>query len=242
MGVARSDGRSPAALRPVRFTLGVQDFAEGSCMVEMGRTRVICAATIDEGVPSFLRDSGRGWVTGEYSMLPRSTVERTPREVKSGRPSGRTQEIQRLIGRSLRAVTDMEGMGERTVTVDCDVLVADGGTRTAAITGGYVALVLALREVAARAGLPRAPVNDEVAAVSVGIVGGEILLDLCYEEDVAASVDMNVVATGSGTLVEVQGTAEGDPFGRAQLDALLDAALGGIADLVRVQREALGIA
>lgn len=241
MGVRRSDGRASGALRPVRFTPDVQDFAEGSCLVEMGRTRVICAATVENGVPPFLRDSGRGWVTGEYSMLPRSTVQRMPREVRSGRPSGRTQEIQRLIGRSLRAVTDMEALGERTVTVDCDVLVADGGTRTAAITGGYVALHRALRGVAERAGLAGVPVTDQVAGVSVGIVEGEILLDLCYEEDVAASVDMNVVATGAGTLVEVQGTAEGEPFGRAQLDALLDAALAGVANLVRAQREALGL-
>lgn len=219
----------------------MQPFAEGSCTIEMGRTRVLCAASVEEGVPPWLRDTGRGWVTGEYSMLPRATATRTRREVKAGRPSGRTQEIQRLIGRSLRAVTDMTALGERTITVDCDVITADGGTRTAAITGGWVALYLAASRLAEQAGLDAVPVVDQVGAVSAGIVGGEALLDLTYEEDVAASVDFNVVSTASGHLVEVQGTAEGDPFGRGDLDALLDATLAGIAELAEVQRSALGI-
>lgn len=236
----RAGGREPLALRPVRLARGLQEFAEGSCLIEMGRTRVLCAATVEPGVPPWLKGTGQGWVTGEYSMLPRATLVRTPREVRSGRPSGRTQEIQRLIGRSLRAVTDLRALGERTVTVDCDVLVADGGTRTAAITGGWAALREALEALVARGDLAAPPLRDHVAAVSVGIVDGRVLLDLDYEEDVAASVDMNVVATGSGLLVEVQGTAEGDPFERAQLDRLLEAALAGIGRLVEEQRLAFG--
>jgi ribonuclease PH len=238
--VTRSDGRAPDEPRPLRFTRGAQRFAEGSCLIEVGLTQVMCAASVEGRVPQFLRGTGRGWVTAEYSMLPRSTSVRTPREVQQGRPSGRTQEIQRLIGRSLRAVTDLASMGERTVTVDCDVLVADGGTRTAAISGGYVALYDALRHLAEAGSLERVPVSEEVAAVSVGIIGSEMLLDLTYEEDVAAEVDMNVVMTASGGLVEVQGTAEGAAFMRDQLDHMLDLAAAGIERITKAQREALG--
>ncbi len=235
----RKDGRAPDELRPVRISRGYQSFAEGSCVIELGGTRVLCAATFEEKVPPFLRGSGRGWVTAEYSMLPRSTLVRTPREVQQGRPSGRTQEIQRLIGRSLRAVTKLGEMGEATVTVDCDVLVADGGTRTAAITGAYIALHDAFRSRVDAGRLEAVPLADQVAAVSVGIIDGEGWLDLCYEEDVAAAVDMNVVMTGSGRFVEVQGTAEGEPFDKRDLTRLLDLAGGGIRSLVAAQREVL---
>jgi ribonuclease PH len=235
----RKDGRAPAELRPLRITRGYQAFAEGSCVIELGGTRVLCAATFEEKVPAFLRGSGRGWVTAEYSMLPRSTLVRTPREVQQGRPSGRTQEIQRLIGRSLRAVTQMNDMGEATVTVDCDVLIADGGTRTAAITGAYIALHDAFRSRVDAGRLERIPLAEEVAAVSVGVIDGEPTLDLCYEEDVAASVDMNVVMTGGGRFVEVQGTAEGETFDQKDLSRLLDLASSGIRSLVAAQREAL---
>lgn len=236
----RADGRGTGDLRPLRFTRSYLPFAEGSCLIELGMTRVLCAASVEERVPEFLRGTGRGWVTAEYSMLPRSTQVRTPREVKAGRPSGRTQEIQRLIGRSLRAVTDLSMLGDRTVTVDCDVLVADGGTRTASISGAYVALVDALRVVVQRGDLDRVPVSEEIAAVSVGLVGGELLLDLTYEEDAAAAVDMNVAMTASGGLVEVQGTAEEEAFSREQLDDLLDLAASGVAQIAKAQREALG--
>ena len=235
----RKDGRAPDDLRPLTITRGYQAFAEGSCVIELGGTRVLCAATFEEKVPPFLRGSGRGWVTAEYSMLPRSTLVRTPREVQQGRPSGRTQEIQRLIGRSLRAVTTMNAMGEATVTVDCDVLIADGGTRTAAITGAYIALHDAFRSRVDAGRLERVPLAEEVAAVSVGMIDGEPTLDLCYEEDVAAAVDMNVVMTGGGRFVEVQGTAEGEPFDQEDLSRLLDLAAGGIRSLVAAQREAL---
>ena len=235
----RKDGRGPEDLRPLSIAREYQEFAEGSCLISVGQTRVLCAASFEERVPAFLRGSGRGWVTAEYSLLPRSTTVRTPREVQQGRPSGRTQEIQRLIGRSLRAVTHLGGFGEATVTVDCDVLLADGGTRTAAITGAYVALHDAFRSMRDAGRIGRVPLVEEVAAVSVGILAGEPALDLCYEEDVAASVDMNVVMTGGGRFVEVQGTAEGEPFDRAQLDRLLELASGGITRLVRAQREAL---
>jgi ribonuclease PH len=225
-------------LRPVGYELGFQEWAHGSVLFSMGRTRVLCAATVSEDVPRWMKGTGRGWVTAEYSMLPASTSERSAREVNRGRPGGRTQEIQRLIGRALRSVTDLGGLGERTVTVDCDVLVADAGTRTASITGGYIALALALRS--ARGDAAAASVlTDSVAAVSAGIVDGSALLDLCYEEDAAAEVDFNVVMTGAATLVEVQGTAEGAPFSRPQLDELLDLAAAGIADLTKIQREAL---
>jgi ribonuclease PH len=230
----RADGRAPNELRPVRLTRGYQPNPEGSCLIEVGNTRVICAATVEEDVPRWLRGTGKGWVTAEYSMLPRATVERTPREVKSGRPSGRTQEIQRLIGRSLRAVTDLTKLGERSVVIDCDALVADGGTRTASITGAYVALAQALRRVGAEGAL-----KTEVAAVSVGVLGDTPVVDLDYVEDVAVEVDMNVVMTGRGGLVEVQGTAEGEPFDRALLDRMLDLAASGIDELIRAQRAAL---
>jgi ribonuclease PH len=207
--------------------------------MEFGRTRVLAAASYDSKVPKFLQGTGRGWVSAEYSMLPRSTEVRTPREVQQGRPSGRTQEIQRLIGRSLRAVTAMEQMGESTIWIDCDILQADGGTRTASITAGYIALSLAIRKLQERGVMTADPLVDEVAAVSAGIVDGEALLDLNYEEDSRADVDFNVVMTGSGRLVELQGTAEGEPFSRDELTALLDLAEGGIEQLTEVQRRAL---
>ena len=238
----RPDGRAPDELRPVAWELGYQDWAEGSILFSMGRTRVLVAATVSTDAPRWLRGTGRGWVTAEYSMLPRATSERSPREVTKGRPGGRTQEIQRLIGRSLRSVTDLSRLGERTITVDCDVLLADAGTRTASITAGYVALALALRKLSDRGTVPDDLLTDQVAAVSVGLVGGRPVLDLCYEEDAGAEVDFNVVMTASGTFVEVQGTAEGAPFSRAQLDGLLDLAEVGIDRLTKLQLEALGSA
>jgi ribonuclease PH len=237
--VTRPDGRAPDELRPVAYELHYQEWAAGSALFSMGKTRVLCAATVTEEAPRWLRGSGSGWVTGEYSMLPASTTERSPREVNRGRPGGRTQEIQRLIGRSLRGVTDLARMGERTITIDADVIQADAGTRTAAITGGYVALALALRGLAERGAVPDDLLRDSVAAVSVGLVDGEPRLDLSYEEDAAAEVDCNVVMTGSGSFVEVQGTAEGAPFARGELDALLDLAQAGIARLGEIQRSAL---
>jgi len=235
----RSDGRGPGELRPVTVHAGYLDWAEGSVLMEFGRTRVLAAASYDSKVPKFLQGTGRGWVSAEYSMLPRSTEVRTPREVQQGRPSGRTQEIQRLIGRSLRAVTAMEKMGESTIWIDCDILQADGGTRTASITAGYIALALAIRKLQERGVMTADPLADEVAAVSAGIVDGEALLDLNYEEDSRADVDFNVVMTGSGRLVELQGTAEGEPFSREELTALLDLAESGIEQLTAVQRRAL---
>ena len=235
----RPDGRAADELRPVTWELGYQDWAEGSVLFTMGRTRVLVAASVSEDAPRWLRGTGGGWVTAEYSMLPRATAERSAREVTRGRPGGRTQEIQRLIGRSLRAVTDLSRMGERTITIDCDVLLADAGTRTASITAGYVALALALRGLHDRGKVPDDLLTDSVAAVSVGMVGGGPLLDLCYEEDAGAEVDFNVVMTGSGTLVEVQGTAEGAPFTRGDLDGLLDLATGGIEHLTKLQADAL---
>jgi ribonuclease PH len=233
--VTRPDGREADHLRPVTYEIGFQEWAAGSVLFSMGRTRVLCAASIAEETPRWLRGTGKGWVTGEYSMLPASTAERSPREVNRGRPGGRTQEIQRLIGRALRSVTDMRGLGERMITVDCDVLQADAGTRTASITGGYLARARALRPHDLEHLLA-----DSVAAVSVGLVDGEVRLDLCYDEDAGAEVDFNVVMTGEGALVEVQGTAEGAPFSRGDLDALLDLAAAGIADLTAIQRAALG--
>jgi ribonuclease PH len=205
----------------------------------MGKTRVVVAASVSDDAPRWLKGTGRGWVTGEYSMLPASTTERTSREVNRGRPGGRTQEIQRLIGRSLRAVTDLSRLGERTITIDCDVLQADAGTRTASITGGYIALAIAVRGLAERGKVPGDLLTDSVAAVSVGIVGGEPCLDLCYDEDAGAEVDFNVVMTGGGDFVEVQGTAEGTPFTRLDLDAMLDLAARGVEELTGFQREAL---
>jgi ribonuclease PH len=232
--VTRPDGRDARTLRPVAYELGYQEWAAGSILFSMGKTRVLCAASVSDDTPRWLRGTGKGWVTGEYSMLPAATTERSAREVTRGRPGGRTQEIQRLIGRALRSVTDLRAIGERMVTIDCDVLQADAGTRTASITGGYVALAMALRSAGVEAAL-----RDSVAAVSVGLVDGEPRLDLCYEEDAGAEVDCNIVMTGEGRLVEVQGTAEGAPFDRAELDALLDLAAGGIAELTEIQRGAL---
>jgi ribonuclease PH len=232
--MTRPDGRDNASLRPVSHEVGFQEWAAGSVLFSMGKTRVLCAASISDEPPRWLRGSGKGWVTGEYSMLPASTSERSFREVNKGRPGGRTQEIQRLIGRALRSVTDLRALGERMLTVDCDVLQADAGTRTASITGGYIALALALRTI----GLERA-LTDSVAAVSVGMVDGEARLDLCYEEDAGADVDCNIVMTGAGDLVEVQGTAEGAPFSRANLDELLDLAAAGITELTTIQRDVL---
>jgi ribonuclease PH len=235
----RTDGRRADELREARITPHFMPNAEGSALIEMGGTRVICTASIDDRVPPFKRNSGQGWLTAEYAMLPRATQQRTQRETGRGGPGGRTHEIQRLIGRSLRAVTDLSLLGERTITIDCDVLQADGGTRTASITGAYVALVLAVRKFAAERRLARLPVVGEVAAVSVGIVGGTPLLDLKYDEDSRAGVDMNVVCTGDGRFIELQGTAEGEPFTRAETDALLDLARGGLERLFASQRAAL---
>ncbi len=230
----RADGRAPAALRPVSFRLGVQKWAEGSCIVRLGDTEVLCAVTIEDRVPPHLRGKGTGWVTAEYSMLPRATAERSQRESARGKVGGRTHEIQRLVGRSLRDAVDLTRLGERTVTVDCDVLQADGGTRTASITGGYVALAAALITY----GMERLLVT-KVAAVSVGIVDGVHLLDLDYPEDSKAEVDFNVVGTDAGTYVELQGTAEGKPFDRAGVDSLLDLANAGLAQLFTAQAEIL---
>jgi len=235
----RPDGRAPDQLRPVGIELGFQEWAEGSVLFSMGRTKVLVAASVQDEAPRWLRGTGKSWVTGEYAMLPRATVERTFREVNKGRPGGRTQEIQRLIGRSLRAVTDLSRLGERTITIDCDVLVADAGTRCASITGGYLALALALRGLSDRGAVPDDLLTDTVAAVSVGVIGGRAILDLSYEEDAGADVDCNVVMTGSGRLVEVQGTAEGEPFSRGELDELLDLAQAGIAELTKLQRDTL---
>ncbi len=236
----RVDGRGPADLRPIRYDMGYLQWAEGSVMFEMGNTRVLAAASYENRVPKFKMGTGTGWVTAEYSMLPRATETRSSREVQQGRPSGRTQEIQRLIGRSLRAVTDLSKMGECTIWIDCDVLQADGGTRTASITAGYIALAAAVRTLLERGSLREDPLREEVAAVSAGLVGGEALLDLAYSEDSRAEVDFNVVMTGSGSLVELQGTAEGDPFSREELDRLVDLASSGIERLVQIQRTALG--
>ena len=237
----RNDGRAPDALRPVKMTTGYLMTAEGSVLIEVGNTRVLCAASVDEMVPNFLRNSGRGWVTAEYSMLPRATVERSPREVTKGRPSGRTMEIQRLIGRSLRAVVDMEALGERTLIIDCDVLQADGGTRTASITGGYVALALATQKMLEFGRLKRNPLRDQVAATSVGVVEGTALLDLCYEEDSQAEVDVNVVLTGAGEFVELQATGEKSTFREERLAEMIVFARKGMLDLFAAQRVALGV-
>lgn len=237
----RPDGRGALDLRPVKVELGFQEWAEGSVLFEMGRTKVLVAASYEDRAPKFLQGTGRGWVTAEYSMLPRATAERTSREVAKGRPSGRTQEIQRLVGRSLRAVTDLQKLGDATVWVDCDVLQADAGTRTASITAGYLALAIAVRSLTERGVVRPGALTDSVAAVSAGIVGGEAVLDLSYDEDAAADVDFNVVMTGSGKLVELQGTAEGAPFSREQLAALVDLAESGIARLTEIQRQVLDV-
>ena len=238
--MTRSDGRAPGELRPTRLTPGFLMHAEGSVLIEVGRTRVVCAASIEERVPPFLRNTGKGWVTAEYGMLPRATTTRTQRESTAGKVGGRTQEIQRLIGRSLRSVTRLNELGERTVWVDCDVIQADGGTRTASITGGFVAMVLALRKLREAGGLKSLPVQDYVAATSVGVVGGTALLDLAYEEDSRAEVDMNIVKTGDGRFIEVQGTAEGPPFDRRALDALMELGDAGVRELVTLQRTIVG--
>ncbi|MHB1006466.1 MAG: ribonuclease PH [Chloroflexota bacterium] len=237
----RLDGRAVDELRPVTLQTNYLDFADGSVFVTMGKTWVLCAATVEETLPPFLRNKGgQGWVTAEYAMLPRSTSRRTPREVTAGRLGGRTQEIQRLIGRSLRASIDLVALGERTIIVDCDVIQADGGTRTAAITGGYVALALAVRNLVAENMLRASPLRGALAAVSVGMVDGEARLDLPYEEDSRAEVDLNVVMNQDGDLVEVQGTAEGKPFSRDQMGHLLDLAAGGVRQLLALQQAALG--
>ncbi|HEY3938748.1 MAG TPA: ribonuclease PH [Bryobacteraceae bacterium] len=235
----RSDGRQPGQLRPTTITTGYLVTAEGSVLIEAGNTRVLCAASVESSVPSFLRGSGKGWVTAEYSMLPRATVTRTPREIAKGRPSGRTHEIQRLIGRSLRSAVDLAALGERSIIVDCDVLQADGGTRTAAITGAYVALAIALHTLVKFKAVPKSPLVDSVAATSVGLIGNVPMLDLAYEEDSRAGVDMNVVMTGSGKFVEVQATAEQTPFEDGQLTELLALARAGIAQLRAIQESAL---
>jgi ribonuclease PH len=233
----RVDQRDAAQMRPVKITTEYLLTAEGSALIEVGNTRVLCAASIEESVPGFLRGAGKGWVTAEYSMLPRATATRSPREVSKGRASGRTMEIQRLIGRALRSVVDLTALGERSVILDCDVLQADGGTRTAAITGAYIAMSAALRQLVKFGALKKSPVRDFVAATSVGMVGGEAMLDLCYQEDSQAEVDMNVVMTGSGRFVELQATAEKTAFDDAQLASLLGLARRGIEDLIAVQRQ-----
>jgi ribonuclease PH len=235
----RIDGRAARDLRPLKVELGYLEWAEGSALLEMGKTRVLVSASFEPRVPRFVQGTGSGWVTAEYAMLPRATSIRTPREVQAGRPSGRTQEIQRLVGRSLRSITALERMGESTIWIDCDVLQADGGTRTASITAGYLALAQAVRRLAADGAMPADVLTDHVAAVSAGIVQDDLFLDLAYEEDARAEVDFNVVMTGAGRLVEVQGTAEGKPFTREQLDALVELAEEGIQQLVEFQRQAL---
>jgi ribonuclease PH len=236
---SRPDGRADNALRPVTITRSWLDHAEGSVLVEFGRTRVLCAASVTEGVPRWRKGSGLGWVTAEYAMLPRATHTRSDRESVKGRIGGRTHEISRLVGRSLRAAIDYKALGENTIVIDCDVLQADGGTRTAAITGAYVALADAVSYLRARNALAGEPLVTSVSAVSVGIIDGTPRLDLCYDEDVTAETDMNVVCTGDGHFVEVQGTAEGAPFDRDELDALLDLAVKGCADLTKLQEQAL---
>jgi ribonuclease PH len=238
----RPSARRPDELRSVRFTRGYTSHAEGSVLVEFGDTRVLCTASVEDKVPPFLKGQGRGWVTAEYGMLPRATSERTPREAARGRQGGRTLEIQRLIGRSLRAAVELSALGERTVTLDCDVLQADGGTRTAAITGAWVALFDALTGLKAAGALATDPIKAQIAAVSVGVYAGVPVLDLDYAEDCQAHTDMNLVMDGDGRFIEVQGTAEGAPFGRADLDALLDLGAGGISRIQQAQREALGLA
>jgi ribonuclease PH len=237
----RIDGRRAVELRPVTIKRNYLKNAEGSALIEMGGTKVLCAATVEERVPSFLRNSGRGWVTAEYSMLPRSSADRIQREVNRGHPGGRTHEIQRLIGRSLRAVTNLTALGERQILIDCDVIEADGGTRTASITGAYVALVDAIRWLAKKTPLPESPLRDWVAAVSVGIVDGRPSLDLCYAEDHKAQVDMNLVMTGSGRIVEIQGTAEGEAFSEREMATMMTLGKTGIKRLIQMQRRTLGL-
>ena len=238
--INRTDGRLPSQLRPIKISPSFTMHAEGSVLIEAGRTRVICTASVEDRVPPFLRNTGKGWVTAEYGMLPRATSTRTQREASAGKVGGRTQEIQRLIGRSLRSVTKLPEVGERTIWIDCDVIQADGGTRTAAITGGFVALALALKHMRSKGMIRTLPLVDYVAATSVGVVAGTPMLDLAYDEDSNAEVDMNVVKTGDGRFIEVQGTAEGLPFERSALDALLALADEGIRELVEMQRAIVG--
>jgi ribonuclease PH len=236
----RSNGRSSDKIRDLRITKNFLKYPEGSVLVEMGETKVICGVSIEEKVPPFLRNSGKGWLTAEYSMLPRATQNRTMREAVSGRVGGRTHEIQRLIGRALRAIVNLDVIGEKTIWIDCDVIQADGGTRTASITGGYVALVEALWSMKRRGVIEKIPLRDSVAAISVGLVGGEIILDLSYEEDSKAEVDMNFVMTGKGLLIEVQGTAEKTPFTKEHFDTMYQYACKGIAEITRQQKVVLG--
>jgi ribonuclease PH len=237
----RPSGREPDAMRPVTLEAGVAKYAEGSCLAKFGDTHVLCTASVEERVPPFLRNTGKGWVTAEYGMLPRSTLTRTEREAARGRQSGRTQEIQRLIGRSLRAVTNLALIGERQIRIDCDVLQADGGTRTAAVTGSYVALYEALRRLVAAGTLATLPLSDSVAAISCGVFAGAPVLDLDYAEDSAAMTDANFVLTGGGGIVEIQATAEGAPFDEPQFAAMLSLARAGTGELARLQRQALGL-
>src|SRR5437763_3524681 len=237
----RPSGRTPEAMRPVSLEPGVAKYAEGSCLARFGDTHVLCTASVEERVPPFLRNTGRGWVTAEYGMLPRSTHTRTDREAARGRQSGRTQEIQRLIGRSLRAITDLSGLGERQIRIDCDVIQADGGTRTAAITGSYVALYQAVAKFVAAGIVASMPLRDSVAAISCGVVEGSPVLDLDYAEDSTAETDANIVLTGLGGIVEIQATAEGAPFDDASFTRMLALARAGIAELTRQQRAALGL-
>jgi ribonuclease PH len=235
----RTDKRRPDEMRPVELITGFLATAEGSALIKVGNTQVLCAASVEETVPPFLRNTGKGWVTAEYAMLPRATSKRTPREVSKGRPSGRTHEIQRLVGRALRSVVDFAALGERTVILDCDVLQADGGTRTAAITGAFVALAIALKQLVEFKAIRALPLRDYVAATSVGLVGGAPMLDLCYEEDSRADVDMNIVMTGRGKFIEVQATAEHAPFDDAQMSSLIELARAGILRLIDVQKKAV---
>ncbi len=235
----RAGGRKDEEMRPVTITRGYLKYAEGSALIEVGETRVLCAASVEERVPQFLKDSGQGWITAEYGLLPRSTTTRSPREVAAGRVSGRTSEIQRLVGRSLRGVTDLRRLGERTIVIDCDVIQADGGTRAAAVTGGFVALADSVALLRDLGKIKEDPLLDSVAAISVGTVEGRVLLDLCYAEDAIAEVDMNVVMTGAGRFVEVQGTAEESPFSKEELDTMLAVAARGVRELVRLQQRLL---
>jgi ribonuclease PH len=237
----RPSGRADDALRPVTLDIDVNKYAEGSCLARFGDTHVLCTASIEETVPPWLRNAGKGWITAEYGMLPRSTTTRTDREAARGRQTGRTQEIQRLIGRSLRAVSDLAGFGERQIRVDCDVLQADGGTRTAAITGAYVALYLAFRHMQELGAIASIPLTDQVAAVSCGLYRGAAVLDLDYEEDSSVQADANFVLTGAGGIVEIQTTAEDEPFSHGQFDAMLELAVAGVRDLTRMQRQTLGL-
>ncbi len=236
----RIDGRAMDVTRPVKVTRNYIRHAEGSVLIEMGQTRVICTATVEDRVPPFLKESGRGWITAEYAMLPRSAGERIRRESAAGKIKGRTHEIQRLIGRSLRSIIDMKVLGERSILIDCDVIQADGGTRTASITGSFIALADALLWMKRGGLISRMPIRDYLAAISVGIVDGNILLDLCYDEDSRADVDMNIVMTGAGNFVEIQGTAEGNPFSRNEMDQMLDFARKGVGKLIDLQKELLG--